>query len=113
MRLTNVVKFLGSVAFAAALVMPSESDGRGGPETGNDLFAACNAEMDTPKFTFCVGYIIGYVEGQSWAIVVARRRLSELEITAETNEFGTELVGYCVPQEVINQQIIDIVVRLR
>lgn len=82
--------------------------------TGNDVLSACEAADGGVREGFCVGYIVGLWEGIHWGTFVAFRTAGGFEDgqgAAEANEFASKLLGSCVPPEVENSQIRDVLIR--
>lgn len=80
--------------------------------TGNDVLSACEAADGGIREGFCTGYIVGLWEGIHWGTFVAFRSVGGFEQggAAEANAFASMLLGSCVPQEVENSQIRDVLV---
>lgn len=62
-------------------------------QTGNDLLSTCSGS-DVARKLLCMGYVIGIAEGAAGHAVVTESRLP-----------------FCMPQNVNNQQAVDIVVK--
>ncbi|ETX13276.1 hypothetical protein OCH239_12630, partial [Roseivivax halodurans JCM 10272] len=75
---------------------------------GNELYEACRSE-NAVMAGFCIGYIVGQVEGQSWGAFVASEQLMPSVNTQSANKTINELVGHCTPDNASNEQLRDVV----
>lgn len=80
--------------------------------TGNDLLGACEVQGATVQAGFCLGYIVGVIEGLKLGaaipLLAARDENSEQEpIDPLTNSF----LHMCIPAESENSQSVDIAVK--
>ena len=81
---------------------------------GNRLYSACTSESPAEKI-FCVGYIIGALEGLKYGAFIA---VSAYEAAHEDERTTPEFVdimadlylGYCIPGNANNEQVSDVVI---
>ncbi|QIE54961.1 hypothetical protein G5B40_05545 [Pikeienuella piscinae] len=75
---------------------------------GNELYETCTDENPVLA-AFCVGYIIGYVEGSPWGAFVVLNRLAPKDDNAVANALAREFLGSCPPENASNSQLTDVV----
>ena len=80
--------------------------------TGNQLLSACDDTANLAAQGFCIGYIIGALEGMTWGAAVPAIGMGAN--TEATNRIVQGLLGFCLPEGPTYGQYQDIVVaRLR
>ena len=86
------------------------SIGQAEPVPGNDLLTACVEKSDLAKSGFCIGYLIGVVEGLRYGAAVPMFAAQMEGSTKEIGELADSFLGFCPPPEVQYSQHFDIVV---
>ncbi len=76
--------------------------------SGNDLYAACQDVDGGVKLGFCVGYLIGATEGQSWGAFVVLNQIEPTDNKEEANTRINAFLSHCVPSDASNQQLRDV-----
>ena len=77
--------------------------------SGNILYESCTSE-NTVQEAFCVGYLIGQLEGQVMGGVLIALGAG-IELTAdEFASFTNQMFQHCVPSDATNEQLRDVVV---
>ncbi|MFC4667777.1 Rap1a/Tai family immunity protein [Seohaeicola nanhaiensis] len=80
------------------------------PITGNDVHGACNNQEASVAQGFCIGYVLGAVEGMKWGALISIASMSRKERALdEMDLMSSAALGFCIPQEVQNGQILDVV----
>lgn len=84
------------------------------PVTGNMLLEACAAEDDFTKQGFCVGYLIGVIEGLRYGASVPLFAITEPDGTnpnklKEIAAMADSFLGFCAPPEAQYSQHREIV----
>ncbi|TXH26481.1 MAG: hypothetical protein E6Q99_04545 [Elusimicrobia bacterium] len=77
---------------------------------GNTLYDACTQD-DLGKQSFCVGYILGIVEGVKWGSFLNIAAVDTGMNTDEANQFSDKILGFCSPANAELRQHVDIVVQ--
>lgn len=96
------------LAMVLCLAFAGQADA--GNLTGNELLAICeHDEADLAKAGFCIGYIMGAVEGIKWGVSVPL--LQEGKDTETVERTGNQLLGVCLSPEATVTQYRDIVLR--
>jgi len=106
MAITPILRFLylyGAIAFPTGV--------NAEPLDGIQLYSTCKSE-GIVETSFCVGYIIGAVEGLKYGAFMAANRINEDEPadTAYLDGFANFFLGYCIPHNANNQQVSDVVI---
>ena len=78
--------------------------------SGNTLHSACNAQSDA-EAGFCIGYIIGSVDGQRWGAFATILSLELTDETSAANDMIAAGLKHCIPPEASNEQIRDVVLQ--
>ncbi len=97
------------VALASALLMCSQtvSFGQQAPITsGNELWEICQG-TDPARQGYCIGYVIGAIEGMKWGI--ASPLLQNGMDATEANSTTKVLLGFCLPEGATYGQFVDVV----
>ena len=93
---------------AAAHASPTYSQ----TTSGNTLLDTCTSENDMAKLGFCVGYIVGEIEGQNFGAFLFSLMVEADMSAEEFTEFANRLVfQHCIPPDVENGQLRDVVVQ--
>jgi hypothetical protein len=85
------------------------------PITGNMLLEACATENDATQQGFCIGYLIGVVEGLRYGASVPLFAITPLD-SANPNQFkeiasmADGFLGFCAPPEAQYSQHHEIVI---
>lgn len=80
------------------------------PFSGNDVHHACETQDAGAAQGFCVGYVLGAVEGMKWGALVGIVAMSAKQrATDELDIMSSTALGFCIPPQVENGQILDIV----
>lgn len=95
------------VAFAYVVLAASGASAE--PLTGNDLLTLCETEGDPAQFSFCAGYVMGAIDGLKLGVSYPLLLLEKS--SAEVEETGNRMLGYCLPEGVTLTQQIDIIVQ--
>lgn len=80
------------------------------PITGNTLHSACNGQSDA-EAGFCIGYIIGSLDGQRWGAFSTIVGLELADGTSAANDMIARGLRHCIPPEAPNEQIRDVVLQ--
>lgn len=81
------------------------------PFTGNDVYHSCRAEGDLLEQGFCMGYILGAVEGMKWGGLLGVLRMSQSAFEVDEYDVISSIaVGFCIPSRVDNRQVLDTVI---
>lgn len=75
--------------------------------SGNSLYEACRSD-NSVMGGFCIGYIIGVIEGRSFGAFQVLERLDPSESTAAANNLVDQLLGHCIPENASNEQLRDV-----
>lgn len=100
---------LGAVAFTLSTVVAQEVAAQ--QISGNDLYAACQDVEGGVRLGFCVGYLIGATEGQSWGAFLVLNQIAATDGAEEANERINFFLRHCVPSDASNQQLRDVVMQ--
>ena len=104
----KAARFLMCVAFLFSGTLASA-----GSVSGNDLLDAC--ESDSPagvEHGFCLGFILGAVDGLKWGALRGIQLASPDEFDSESYNAVTDLaLQTCTPEGVESGQVVDIVVQ--
>jgi hypothetical protein len=73
--------------------------------TGNETLSICSNDSPTQQ-GFCVGYVIGLIEGMKWG--VASPLLRGGKSADEVNQLTDSLLGFCLPEGATNGQYVDV-----
>ncbi len=98
-------------AFVLALMLtpgalPAES------LSGNELHTACSASDNLIMQTACSFYSLSALESMKWGAAVVVIAISDGSIpTSEVDQTTNLLLGFCVPEDVSNEQIGDLVTK--
>lgn len=98
------MKAAALVSLALVLVEPAQAQN----VTGNDLFAACEND-GLAQAGYCIGYVIGAVEGMRWGVALPLFHSGETDI-ATVNRTSDTFLQICEPSGVISRQYTDIVI---
>ena len=80
--------------------------------SGNDIYSACNSGDGGAQEGFCLGYLIGTVEGMKWGSAFTIARLTEKAVeTDDLNAFSNVVLGFCLPSDAPNGQLLDVFVK--
>lgn len=80
------------------------------PISGNDLYKVCTAD-DPVLAGFCVGYLIGQIEGQFLGGLLFSQS-AEVDLDTESfNSLANMVFQHCIPPAAPNSQLRDVVVR--
>ena len=61
---------------------------------------------------FCLGYLIGTVEGLKWGAVTTLSVLDQSSDSVdEMNQLSDAMLGFCLPPQASNGQLIDVFVK--
>ena len=101
-------RFSSAIVVACAFVAVSAEDAQAQQISGNALYDACQDVGDGVKLGFCVGYLIGATEGQSWGAFVVLNQISPTDGTEEANDRINFFLRHCVPADASNQQLRDV-----
>lgn len=90
----------GTVSASAETVEPNM--------TGNAVYEICSAQNDMTKQGFCLGYIVGIVEGMKWgaAVPMMRAEIPRNEVNGMVDMF----LGFCLPEGATWGQYRDVIV---
>lgn len=78
--------------------------------SGNALLRTCTSE-NPAQAGFCIGYLIGQIEGQNWGGFLFFQR-SGIDLLAEDfNSLANTTFGHCIPPHATNEQLRDVVVK--
>ncbi|WP_458790894.1 Rap1a/Tai family immunity protein [Yoonia sp. MH D7] len=78
--------------------------------SGNDLHEACTSD-DQAMAAFCVGYLIGQIEGQFLGGLLFSQSAEDDIDTESFNSLANIAFQHCIPPDVLNSQLRDVVVR--
>ncbi|MCA1338092.1 Rap1a/Tai family immunity protein [Pseudooceanicola marinus] len=78
--------------------------------SGNSLYSACRSESGV-ELGFCVGFVLGAIEGESFGAFIVIQRLMPGQTTDESNSAINAFLAHCIPSDATNEQLRDIVVR--
>ncbi len=93
---------------AAAQTSPTYSQ----TTSGNKLLDSCTSENDIGKLSFCVGYIVGEIEGQNLGAFLFSLMVEAGMSADEFTEFANRFIfQHCIPPNVTNGQLKDVVVQ--
>ena len=82
------------------------------PFSGNDIFHSCRTQDVSVQQGFCVGFILGSVEAMKWGSLMGVVSTNSGEWDDDEFDLASSLaLGFCVPSEVDNRQVLDIVQR--
>lgn len=76
---------------------------------GNSLYEACRSE-NSVMAGFCIGYLIGVIEGRSIGAFQVLARLESSENTEDANSLINHFLGHCIPDTASNEQLRDVAV---
>ncbi|WP_425456097.1 Rap1a/Tai family immunity protein [Aliishimia ponticola] len=76
--------------------------------SGNDLYTTCTSD-NSVMLGFCIGYIIGNLEGQNWGAFLFSKSAGEDLSTDEFNQAANRAFYHCVPSSASNEQLRDVV----
>lgn len=80
--------------------------------SGNEMLEACEAPDESVMSGFCLGYVIGVVEGMKWGAALPIYAAQNGDIsTADINDFANRLTGFCAPDSVTYRQYVDVFLR--
>ena len=96
-------------ALCLALIFPIPSKAEA--VSGNDFLAACENEGDTAKEGFCIGYLIGVIEGLRYGSALPFLATRNGEDMTETLNIAEKFLGACIPASAEFGQHRDIAVR--
>lgn len=77
--------------------------------SGNDLHEFCEDEANVASQGFCMGYLVGFVEGRHWGSFLVVNQIAEPENADQAQSISNAFVGYCVPEAASYSQLLDIV----
>lgn len=101
--------FFKAVAFVMTVIIAAK-EAHAEAISGNDLHAACSAEDAPVMSAACSFYSISALENMKWGAAVALMALANGELdTNEVDGMANALLGFCVPPEVSNEQLRDVV----
>lgn len=77
--------------------------------SGNEMLEACEAPDESVMSGFCLGYVIGVVEGMKWgaALPIYAARKGDISID-DANDFANRLTRFCAPDSVTYGQYVDV-----
>lgn len=101
-------KVLSAISLGLAFAATTPEHAAAQQISGNDLFTACQEVEDMVKLGFCVGYLIGATEGQSWGAFLVLNQIAPTDGTGEANDRINFFLRHCVPAEASNQQLRDV-----
>lgn len=78
--------------------------------SGNELLETCSSDDDVYA-GFCIGYILGAIEGESFGAFVVVNSLTPGLDTDDTNRTISSYLQHCTPSDASNQQLRDIMVK--
>lgn len=103
----SAMYFLRSVcAVCAICALPSNVLAE--PIDGNTIYNACKSD-DPMSAGFCLGYTFGSIEAQKMGAFISLRASGVDLNTGEMNMLIDGLLGRCIPENVINSQLVDVV----
>lgn len=102
------MRLSGTLVASLALSMAVVQDAAAQQISGNDLYTACQEVDDMVKLGFCVGYLIGATEGQSWGAFLVLNQIAATDGAEEANERINFFLRHCVPADASNQQLRDV-----
>ncbi|TDT74748.1 hypothetical protein BDE40_1464 [Litoreibacter halocynthiae] len=103
MRIILSVAFLGGLALGSPVVAA--------PFTGNDIYSACTNQTGQVQQGFCYGFIFGSVEAMKWGALVGVVATSPDKIPQSEFDLKSSVaLGFCIPPNAENGQILDVVV---
>lgn len=79
------------------------------PVSGNSLYEACTSD-DQVQTGFCVGYLIGQIEGQFLGGLLVTQRAGKEVGFEDFNGFANQIFQHCIPPDASNGQLRDVVV---
>jgi len=86
---------LKKLAFAiACFSLQSVSAGKSEPLAGNDLLSACKEKGDMAQSGFCIGYLIGVVEGLRFGATVPIFAAQTGSTVKEVGDMADNLLGF-------------------
>jgi len=101
---------LSILAVASVSLLPANyADGQ--TIDGNTLYSACMASEDLIQQGFCIGWMIGQIEGESSGAFIVLSQAGDDNTAAEVNPVINLFLGRCIPESATNQQLKDVVVR--
>lgn len=80
------------------------------PLDGNTVYESCVAEGDDIRAGFCLGYLIGLVEGQPFGAFLVLKQAMPDDSVKEISDVSNQFFRHCIPASVSNRQIVDVVV---
>lgn len=99
------------ILFAALLgscIAPVSVDAQ--TTSGNALYDTCTSD-NTVLAGFCIGYIMGLVEGQFWGGLLSAKAAGIQFESQDFNATLNEFFQHCIPQDATNEQLRDVVVK--
>jgi len=78
--------------------------------SGNELYEACQSD-NIVLSGFCIGYIIGQIEGQSFGAFSVLNQIQPAENAEEINGRIGLFLNHCIPHEASNDQLRDVVLK--
>jgi hypothetical protein len=79
---------------------------------GNDLLHACTMPDNLAAEGYCLGYVVGAIEGLKWgAASVIAFAAPEQQSATDLDRMSSGVLGFCVPAEATNIQLRDVVVK--
>jgi hypothetical protein len=78
---------------------------------GNMLYSACIASEDLVQQGFCIGWMMGQIDGESSGAFIVLSQAGDYNTAAEVNPVINMFLGRCIPESATNQQLKDVVVR--
>lgn len=94
----------------AALVLFSGHSANAQSISGNELQETC-VSQDPVFGGFCIGYILGAIEGMSLGAYAVLGAAGEDETSEAINASISSFLGHCTPAEATNDQLRDVVVK--
>ena len=96
-----------ALLFASAIPSASDADAI----SGNDFLSACLSEGDLAKEGFCVGYLLGAIEGIRYGSALPFLAIRSGEDMTETLGMAEKFLGACIPEAAEFGQHRDVAVR--
>ncbi|MGR3524891.1 MAG: Rap1a/Tai family immunity protein [Paracoccaceae bacterium] len=105
------MRLSGTLVASLALSMAVAQDAAAQQISGNDLYSACQDAEGGVRLGFCVGYLIGATEGQSWGAFLVLNQIAATDGAEEANERINFFLRHCVPADASNQQLRDVAIQ--
>lgn len=110
--MTNMRSSVFSLMLSASLVVTGGISATGAKAqqiSGNSLYDACR--NDDPAIAgFCIGYLIGLIEGRGIGAFQVLAQLQPGENAGQMNSLVNNFLGHCIPEDASNEQLRDVAV---